>query len=216
MAVLCFFVWYYPVGQYQNAAATDTTSIRGLLTMLSMWAGFLFCSTFAHLIVAGLPNEDAAGGLATLLSIMLYAFCGILAGPNGLPGFWIFMYRVNPFTYLVSSLMSATLGDAPMNCASTEYQLFTAPANQTCGQYLEEYMAVAGGYLTNPGASGDEACRFCQMENTNQFLGSINVDFGNRWRDFGLLWVYIAFNIVAAAGIYWLARVPKREKVKSA
>lgn len=31
--------------------------------------------------------------------------------------------------------------------------------------------------------------------------------YANRWRDFGLLWAYVVFNIIAAVGIYWLARV---------
>jgi hypothetical protein len=46
------------------------------------------------MLIAGAPNEEIAGAFATLLSIMLYAFCGILAGPDTLPRFWIFMYRV--------------------------------------------------------------------------------------------------------------------------
>ncbi|KAG9723024.1 hypothetical protein KCU73_g13820, partial [Aureobasidium melanogenum] len=32
------------------------------------------------------------------------------------------------------------------------------------------------------------------------------------WRNFGILWVYIIFNAVAAVGIYWLVRVPKKAK----
>lgn len=57
------------------------------------------------------------------------------------------MYRVNPFTYLVSGLLSASLGDAPMHCAANEFLAFSPPANRTCGEYMEDYMALAGGYL---------------------------------------------------------------------
>jgi flagellar biosynthesis/type III secretory pathway M-ring protein FliF/YscJ len=32
-----------------------------------------------------------------------------------------------------------------------------------------------------------------------------------RWRNFGLLWVYVVFNIFAAVFFYWLARVPKNK-----
>jgi ABC-type multidrug transport system permease subunit len=180
-------------------------------------ASFLFSSSFAHLIIAGVPNEDIGGAIATVLGIMLYAFCGILAGPNDLPGFWIFMYRVNPFTYLVQALLSATLGDAPAHCAANEYQTFFAPANQTCGEYLADYVSMAGGYIQNPGAGGSEQCQFCQISSTNQYLTSINVEFGDRWRNFGLLWVYIVVNVAGAALLYWLCRVPKgKKKNKSA
>ena len=95
MAIFCFLVWYYPAGLFRNAEATDSVNIRGFHTLLIVIVAFLFASSFAHLLIAGAPSEDIAGAIATLMSIMLYAFCGILAGPNDLPGFWIFMYRVS-------------------------------------------------------------------------------------------------------------------------
>lgn len=36
------------------------------------------------------------------------------------------------------------------------------------------------------------------------------------WRDFGLMWVYIAFNIPGAEFIYWLVRVPKGKRASGA
>ncbi|KAH7388649.1 ABC-2 type transporter-domain-containing protein [Pyrenochaeta sp. MPI-SDFR-AT-0127] len=213
MAIFCFLVWYYPVGLYRNAEFTDSVHIRGFQTLLIIVVTFLFASSLAHLLIAGAPSEDIAGAYGTLVSIMLYAFCGILAGPNDLPRFWIFMYRVNPFTYLVSSFMSTTLGQAPAFCADTEFQTFAAPANQSCGQYMQEYISMAGGYLRDAKATGQ--CQFCQMDSTNQFLKQINANWDTRWRDFGLLWVYVAFNVGAAVFFYWLFRVPKGKKAKT-
>jgi ABC-type multidrug transport system permease subunit len=106
--------------------------------------------------------------------------------------------------------MSATLGQAPVTCAPTEFQTFFAPADQTCGDYMRDYMEMAGGYLRDPGATGE--CNYCQINTTNQFLEGINVDWNTRWRDFGLLWVYIAFNVAAAIALYWICRVPKGKK----
>jgi ATP-binding cassette subfamily G (WHITE) protein 2 (PDR) len=164
-----------------------------------------------------------------LVSIMLYAFCGVLAGPNDLPRFWIFVYRVsllllprsdkkcmpdttqvNPFTYVVSTFLSATLGQAPAHCAPTEFQTFAAPSNQTCAQYMREYLATAGGYLSDAQATGE--CNYCRMDSTSQYLESVHADWSTRWRDFGLLWVYVAFNVGAAVGLYWMFRVPKGKK----
>jgi ABC-type multidrug transport system permease subunit len=45
-------------------------------------------------------------------------------------------------------------------------------------------------------------------------LNTLSVDPANRWRDFGLIWVFIAFNVVAAVVFYWVFRVPKNEKEK--
>ena len=146
---------------------------------------------------------------------MLYAFCGILAGPDDLPRFWIFMYRVNPFTYLVSAFMSNALGRAPAYCLPNEFQTFSPPANQSCGAYMQAYMERAGGYLQD--AMAMDKCRFCQLSSTDQFLERIHADWGNRWRDFGLLWVYVGVNVLGAAAVYWLFRVPKgRGKGKKA
>ncbi|KAH7080571.1 ABC-2 type transporter-domain-containing protein [Paraphoma chrysanthemicola] len=210
MAIFCFIVWYYPVGLYRNAEPTNEVHIRAFHTLLIIIATFLFASSLAHMLIAGSPNEEIAGAFATLLGIMLYAFCGILSGPSDLPGFWIFMYRVNPFTYLVSSFMSTTLGRAPAFCASSEFQTFSAPPSTSCAAYLEPYISSFGGYLRNPNATSD--CQYCQMDSTDQFLTRINANWDTRWRDFGLLWVYVVFNVVAAVGLYWLCRVPKGKK----
>ncbi|KAK7186363.1 ABC multidrug transporter [Paraphaeosphaeria sporulosa] len=210
MGTFCFLVWFYPVGLYRNAEPTDSVSIRSFGILLIIVATFMFASSFAHMLIAGAPNEEVAGGIATIMSIMLYAFCGILAGPDKLPGFWIFMYRANPFTYLVSSFMSTALGQAPAYCLPNEFQTFLPPPNQTCGQYMQDYIGMAGGYLQDPRAT--DTCNFCQLSSTDQFLQQINATWENRWRDFGLLWVYVVFNVAAATALYWLCRVPGVKK----
>jgi ATP-binding cassette subfamily G (WHITE) protein 2 (PDR) len=162
------------------------------------------------MLIAGVDSDQLASSFAVLLSIMLYAFCGILAGPNDLPGFWIFMYRLNPFTYLVSSLMSTTLGQAPAYCADNEFQQFNAPDNQTCGQYMESFIGTVGGYLKD--AQATDLCQYCQLDNTEQFLRNIGISWDTRWRDFGLIWVYVVFNTAAAIALYWVIRVPRGKK----
>lgn len=212
MAIFCYLVWFYPVGLYQNARYTDTVHSRSTLTLLIIWAVFLFASSFAHMLIAGVDSAEMASALSNIFFILMYAFCGILAGPNALPGFWIFMYRVNPLTYLVSSLLSATLGDAHMHCANNEVLTFFAPPGQTCREYMEDYRSVNGGYLLNPDAQGSDQCQFCSLEYTNQYLSSLSIDFDNRWRDFGLLWVYIVVNTIGAIVFYKLFRVPRAKK----
>jgi ABC-type multidrug transport system permease subunit len=211
-AILCFLAWFYPVGLYRNAEYTDTVHSRSTLAFLIIWATFLFASSFAHLLIAGVESAELASALANIMGIMMYAFCGILAGPHALPGFWIFMYRVNPFTYLVSGLLSTSLGDAPMHCADNEFLAFSPPANRTCGEYMETYMASAGGYLLDSAARGDGQCLYCRVDNTSQYLSNFSIDFATRWRDFGLLWAYVAFNTFGAVFLYWLCRVPKGKK----
>lgn len=84
-----------------------------------------------------------------------------------------------------------------------------APGSQTCEQYLSSYIEISGGFVTNPSATG--VCQYCPVKDTTQFLETVGINFANRWRDYGFMWVYICVNIVAAVGLYWLCRVPKRK-----
>ncbi|KAK1964366.1 ABC-2 type transporter [Colletotrichum sublineola] len=213
IAVFSFICWYYPIGLYRNAYPTNSVGSRGITMLLHVWMFFLFTGSFAHMMIAGLPNAEVAGGLVNLVAIMLFLFCGILAGPRDLPGFWIFMYRVNPFTYVVEGFLSTSLAHAAVQCAANEYVTFAAPSNQTCGQYLSAYMSVAGGYLSNPDAGNGAICQYCALATTDAFLRGNNIEFRNRWRDFGFLWVYTIFNIAMTGLIYWLVRMPKKSKV---
>jgi ABC-type multidrug transport system permease subunit len=215
VAVFCFLVWYYPVGLYQNAQQTDTIHSRSTLALLAIWVSFLFASSFAHMLIAGIESAEIASSLSTVFYIMMYIFSGVLAGPSDLPRFWIFMYRVNPFTYLVSSLLAASTGDASMHCADNEVLSFSAPSGLNCEEYMADYLSANGGYVLNPLAHDSEQCNYCALENTNQYLSNLSIDFNNRWRDFGLLWVFVVVNTVGAVLFYWVFRVPKGKEAKT-
>lgn len=73
---------------------------------------------------------------------------------------------------------------------------------------MEPFMGQAGGSLKNASAIG--LCEFCPLETTDAFLQQFNVAYENRWRDYGIMWAYIVFNIGAAVFLYWLMRVPKK------
>ena len=77
---------------------------------------------------------------------------------------------------------------------------------------MKPYIKMAGGYLQNPNATDN--CSFCPLSDTNAFLSSVTVDFADAWRNFGLMWVYIIFNVVGALVLYWLVRVPNVKKEK--
>nr|BAD42437.1 ATP binding cassette transporter [Penicillium digitatum] len=207
MAALMYFCWYYPIGLYKNAEPTHAVSERGALMFLLIWSFLLFTSTFAHMVIAGIELAETGGNIATLLFSLCLIFCGVLATKEAMPGFWVFMYRVSPFTYLISAMLSTGVSGADAVCEAVEYLKFNPPANQTCGDYMSAYIKVAGGYLQNPMATTD--CAFCTVSTTNMFLSRISSTFSEAWRNFGLMWVYIIFNIAGALFIYWLARVPK-------
>ncbi|KAL2847893.1 ABC-2 type transporter-domain-containing protein [Aspergillus pseudodeflectus] len=212
MAVLIFVCWYYPVGLYRNAEPTDAVHERGALMFLLVLTFLLFTSTFSHMIIAGIELAETGGNLANLLFSLCLVFCGVLAGPSQLPGFWIFMYRVSPFTYLVSAMLSTGVSGTTAHCEPVEFVTLTPPDNTTCLEYMQTFKDLNGGYLLDDNATSE--CTWCQIDNTDTFLAAVNSNFDDAWRNFGLMWVYIFFNIAAAVFIYWLARVPKGNKNK--
>jgi ATP-binding cassette, subfamily G (WHITE), member 2, PDR len=106
MAVLIFFCWYYPIGLVKNAIPTHAVTERGGLMFLLIWQFLLFTSTFTNMVIAAIETAETGGNIANLMFSLTLIFCGVLASPKVFPHFWIFMYRVSPFTYLVDAMLS--------------------------------------------------------------------------------------------------------------
>lgn len=128
-----------------------------------------------------------------------------------MPRFWIFMYRISPFTYLMSAIMATGVGDTTVQCAPVEMLRFNPPAGQTCGSYMAAFVGMAGGTVANPEAV--LLCEYCPIATTNAFLNTVATSFDDRWRNLGIVWAYVAFNAGATLALYWLARVPKKRGV---
>jgi ATP-binding cassette subfamily G (WHITE) protein 2 (PDR) len=217
MSVVMFLCWYYPIGMYRNAEPTNAVNERAGLMFLLLWVFMLFTSTFTHMCIAAIDTAESGGNIANLMFSLCLIFCGVLAPPTSLPGFWIFMYRVSPFTYLVSAMLSTGLANTDVTCADNEYLKFSPPSGMTCGTYLQGYIQGFGGYVQNP--QERDNCSFCSIKSTNVFLTSVSANFSTRYRDFGIMWVFIIFNTGAALALYWLVRMPKapkKEKKKKA
>ncbi|CAK7891667.1 pleiotropic ABC efflux transporter of multiple drugs Cdr1p [[Candida] anglica] len=212
VGTVSYFTWYYPVGLYKNAEPTNAVAERGALMWLFITAFYVFTSTMGHLCISFIELADNAANLATMLFTLCLNFCGVLATPDVLPGFWIFMYRVSPFTYLVQGMMTTGLANTNVVCSKYEYLVFDPPSGETCGSYMGPYMKVAGGYLTD--AAAQAHCEFCQMSSTNAFLKSVYAIYSERWRNFGIFVSYIAINIILTIFLFWLARVPKGNREK--
>ncbi|KAH8649041.1 ABC-2 type transporter-domain-containing protein [Xylariales sp. PMI_506] len=210
MALLMFVCWYYPVGLEANTIAAGQTAERGALMFLLLWVFMLFTSTFTDMVISAFETAEAGGNMANLLFMLCLIFCGVLANPDTLPRFWIFMYRLSPFTYLISAMLSVAVANTEVQCASNEFVTFQPADGKTCGEYMAAYIALEGGYLEDKNATSD--CSFCTISDTNVFLAGVQSEYGDRWRNFGILFAYIIFNIFAALFLYWLTRVPKKAK----
>jgi ATP-binding cassette subfamily G (WHITE) protein 2 (PDR) len=183
MAVFIYFCWYYPIGLYRNAEPTDSVTLRGFQMFLFIWMFLIFTSTFTHMVIAGIDSAENGGNIANLMFTLCLLFCGVLAQPSDFPRFWIFMYRLSPFTYLVSGMLSVGLANSSVQCAARELIHFQPPSGSTCGEYMKAYTSFAGGFLVDDNATSD--CQFCSISDTNVFLKSISSDYSQAWRNFG-------------------------------
>lgn len=203
---ICYFCWYYPVGFYNNASLTDTVHERGAFMWFALVLFFIYTSTLGQMCLSFMSSGENAVHLAVLLLIMCLAFAGVLVSKDDMPGFWIFMYRFNPFTYLVSVMLSVGLVNSPVECSVKEYLRFPPPEGYTCGEYMTPYMSVAGGYLVDKNSTLE--CAFCIMSTKNVFLHEVGANYDTRGRDIGVFIAFTAFNIICTFCFYYLARVP--------
>ncbi|KAJ6571566.1 ABC transporter [Mycena capillaripes] len=171
-ALICFVSWYYPIGMYRNAIAVDQVKERGALMFLFISQFMLFASTFAQMLVAGSETAEAAGNIANLFFSFTLVFCGVLAGPKVL-GWWIWMYRVSPFTYLVGGMLTTGIANSEVICSSIEVLTVDPRAGQNCSDYFTPYISLAGGSVVNPSATS--GCQFCSIAESNVFLAATDI-----------------------------------------
>lgn len=205
IAFLCF---YFPVDFAHNGTATNDVHARGIVLWMFVIQFYVWTSTLGQACIAGIEIDQNGANLATLLFSLAMLFCGVLVSKDKLPGFWIFMYRVSPFTYWVAGFLRAAVGNAAVTCAQDELLGFEPYFLQTCESYMAPYMKVAGGYLIDPNATS--SCYYCKMSNTDAYLSTINALQFTSWEDSAIFWAYIVFNIAATIFLYWFVRVPKK------
>lgn len=165
--IIAWACYYYPI-----YGASQASHRQGLM-LLFVVQFYMFTSTFASLVIAALPDAETGGTIATLMFMLTLVFNGVMQSPDALPGFWIFMYRVSPLTYLIAGLTATGLHDRKIECASEELSVFNPPSGMTCNDYLSSYLDVSLGQLYNPTAT--QNCQFCQLRDADQYLAGSNI-----------------------------------------
>jgi ABC-type multidrug transport system permease subunit len=190
---------------YFSVYGSDQSPQRQALVLLFVVQFFIFASSFAQFVVAALPNPALGSMLAVFMFLLSLLFNGIMQPPSALPHFWKFMNRVSPLTYYVGGISATALHGRPIHCSDRELSLFDPPVGQTCGQYLHEFLVAAEGELYNSESS--RQCQYCPFRSADQYLAIRNIAWDDRWRNFGIFWVYVIFNVSGAIVLYYLFRV---------
>ncbi|KJX96302.1 ABC transporter like protein [Zymoseptoria brevis] len=191
-SILCavaFFLPLYYIPGFQSASS------RAGYNFLMVLVTEFFSVTLGQTISALTPSTFIAVLLNPFMIIVFALLCGVTIPKPQIPWFWrAWLYELNPLTRLISGLVSNELHDRVVNCQPFEFNTFTAPEGQTCGEYMSDFFAMGGpGYIADNSTSN---CQYCAYRIGDQFYEPLGISFSTRWRDFGILTAFIGSNLI--------------------
>ncbi|GME68028.1 unnamed protein product [[Candida] boidinii] len=196
-----FVCWYFPI-QLDNSP-----SVAGFWWFTVCFLLHFFFTSFALMLAYISPDLPSASILFGFIMTVCVLFSGIFQPASLLPGFWKFMWRVSPITYILEMTLSTLLHGREVHCSDIELSYLDPPQGQTCGVFLSDYFETHTGYVSNPDATSQ--CGVCKYSVGDEYLHSLGMSYGNRWRDVGFLWVYTIFNFFVMFVMYYFLRVKK-------
>ena len=191
-SLLCaigFFVFIYYLPGFNPA--TDRAGYQFFMVLITE----LFSVTAGQMIAAITPSSFISSLINPFVVIVFALFCGVTIPKPQIPGFWrAWLYELDPFTRLVSGMVTTELHDLPVICKQHEYNTFPAPSGQDCGQYMSDFFNAGGsGYLAK---NVSDICEYCAYKVGDQFFTPLEISFGHRWRDLGIFAAFIASNLI--------------------
>ncbi|KYK54468.1 ABC transporter [Drechmeria coniospora] len=206
--VLYFVCWYYTVG------FPAAPSRAGAVFFVMLMYEFLYTG-IGQFLAAYAPNEVFAALVNPLLLGILVSFCGVLVPYQQIQAFWRYwIYYLNPFNYLMGSMLVFGLWGANVDCAEGEFAVFNPPNGTSCGAYLSRYFTQglgAAGNLVNPGATS--GCRVCPFTKAEDYLRGLNLtEYYYGWRDAAIV-VLMVFSSYAL--VYGLMKLRTKTSKKA-
>lgn len=184
-AVLYFVIFYWIAGFPTDAPKSGGT----FFTML--FYQFVYTG-IGQFIAAYAPNAVFASLVNPLVIGTLASFCGVLVPYSQIQPFWRYwIYYMDPFNYLLGSILVFVAWDKPVHCTPNQFAVFDPPAGSTCAQYLADFMRGRGARmnLVNPDASAN--CHVCQYRTGKDYLATINLlEYYYGWRDAGIVVIF--------------------------
>ncbi|KAL4785058.1 ABC-2 type transporter-domain-containing protein [Aspergillus varians] len=177
-AVLYYVTWYYTVG---FPGGSDKA---GAVFFVMLMYEFIYTG-IGQAIAAYAPNAVFAILVNPLVIGILVFFCGVYVPYSEIQEVWRYwLYYLNPFNYLMGSMLVFTTFDAPVHCEWNEFAVFNTPHGQTCGAYLAEYMQGLGSRTNLVNPDDTQVCRVCQYRTGSDYLYTLNLkEYYYGWRD---------------------------------
>ncbi|CAE6423760.1 unnamed protein product [Rhizoctonia solani] len=201
-AVTYFLLLYYPAG-------FNTASDRAGYHFFMILATEFFSVTLGQMLAALTPSVYIASLLNPFLLVVFSLFCGVSIPKPSMPAFWrAWLYQLDPFTRLISGLVTTELHGLPIICTENEFSVFQPPSGESCLQWAGDFVNATVGYLDNPDATSD--CRYCPYSLGDDFYAGLEIKFDDRWRELGIMLAFIGFNIIITLAASKFFRFAKR------
>jgi ATP-binding cassette, subfamily G (WHITE), member 2, SNQ2 len=205
-SILCavaFFLPIYYIPGFQPAS--NRAGYQFLMVLITE----VFAVTLGQMIAAITPSPFISSLVNPFVIVVFALLCGVTIPKGQMPGFYrAWLYELNPLTRLIGGMVVTELHDRPVICEPREYNPFTAPPGQTCGDYMARFFAAGGpGYLESNTSS---TCNYCAYRIGDQFYQPLGYEFETRWRDLGILAAFIGSNLVILFLAVSITTVKKR------
>jgi len=189
-------------GFYWTAGLKNTAEAGGFfyifLVLFVFWA-----VSFGFLIAAVSESPTVAAVVNPVFVTFLVLFAGLVQSPSAMPKFWSsWVYWLDPFHYYIEGLTVNELDGHQVHCNQRDLYVFNPPPGQTCGQYTQEFLTYAPGYIDNP--NDTQLCGYCPFKVGNDYFDTLGWSASNKWRNFGIIAGFWIFNILVFLYlVYW-------------
>ncbi|KAI8332054.1 ABC-2 type transporter-domain-containing protein [Chlamydoabsidia padenii] len=209
---ILFYSACYMFGLYWTSGMKNQSEAVGYF-YVTFCVVVTWAATLGYIIASIAESGTTASVLNPLIMSILVLFCGLMQPPKAMPRFWsAWMYWADPFHYFIEGLTVNEMENVAIQCTDSDLIRFTPPPGQTCGQYTQSFFSRgATGHISNPDAMQPEQCGYCQYSTGEQFYET-NYDWGqnSKWANFGILVLFLCFNISAVVALVYLRRKPRR------
>ncbi|KAK4150582.1 hypothetical protein C8A00DRAFT_46061 [Chaetomidium leptoderma] len=198
--VLYWLLWYLPTGLPVDAPAAGYVFLMTLLF-------FLFQSSWGQWICAWAPSFTVISNILPCFLVIFCLFNGVVVPYAQLNVFWKYwLYWLNPSSYWIAGVLSATLAGQTIRCAPNEAAYFNPPSGQTCQDFASDFVRQAGqGYLMNPDDTSN--CGYCPYANGSEYLQTLGISPDTKWRNFGIFLVFCVINWLLVYFFVYTVRV---------
>ncbi|KAF7524357.1 hypothetical protein PCG10_005841 [Penicillium crustosum] len=197
LSLVYWLLWYFPVGYF-------TTPSRAGYSFLMYELFGVFATSLAQLCASLMPSIEAAFAANGFFFMFCNTFAGTLSPKPVTPSGWHWFYNISPLFYLGEGVTADVLQDLPIRCKGSEVSIFYAVNGTSCGQYAQDFLKTATGYLLNPESTME--CQYCRYRDGQSYFQQYGYEFAHRHRNIGVFICFIAFNFTMVLVMTYLTK----------